>query len=221
MTAPPDGAERVAPSPRRGQAVEIASAVLLALAAVASAWSGYQSARWSGIQAIAFSEANAARLDSTRASTRAGQLASVDVGVFLEWARAYSEKNEELERFLYDRFRPPMKQAVEAWIATTPLVNPDAPPTPFAMPEYELTEQEEATRLDGVATAAVERAKQSNQRSDNYVLAVVLFASALFFAGISTKLTSEPTRIAVLALGWLLFFGTAIWVATFPVTVAI
>lgn len=160
--------------------------------------------------------------DRTSRRRRAGRaFASVDVGVFLEWARAYSEKNEELERFLYDRFRPPMKQAVEAWIATTPLVNPDAPPTPFAMPEYELAEQEEATRLDGVATAAVERAKQSNQRSDNYVLAVVLFASALFFAGISTKLTSEPTRIAVLTLGWLLFFGTAIWVATFPVTVAI
>ena len=221
MDTSQDGSAHDLAARRHDWVIEIASAVLLALAAVASAWSGYQSARWSGIQAISFSEANAARLESSRASTRAGQLASVDVGVFLEWARAYTEENEELQQFLYDRCRPPMNAAFDAWIATRPLTNPDAPPTPFAMPEYELAEQVEADRLDAVATAAVDRAKESNQRSDNYVLAVVLFASALFFAGISTKLSRQPTRIAVLGLGWLLFLGTAIWVATFPVTVAI
>lgn len=49
------------------------------------------------------------------------------------------------------------------------------------------------------------------------MLAVVLFASALFFAGISTKLQSSDVRLAVLGLGWVLFLGTAIWLATFPV----
>jgi hypothetical protein len=53
--------------------------------------------------------------------------------------------------------------------------------------------------------------------ADNYMLAVVLFASALFFAGISTKLHSINARRAVLGLGWVLFLGTAIWLATFPV----
>ncbi|HSK16222.1 MAG TPA: hypothetical protein VK915_08635, partial [Gaiellaceae bacterium] len=179
------------------------------------------SARWSGIQAISFSEANAARLESTRASTRAGQLTQVDIGMFLTWAEAYSEKNAVLDRFLFDRFRPPMKEAVEAWVATRPLLNPDAPPSPFAMDEYRVPEQEEAAALEESATAAVERAKESNQRSDNYVLAVVLFASSLFFAGISTKFTGTRVRIAVLALGWVFFLGTAAWVASFPVTVAV
>jgi len=210
-----------ASSARHERAIDIATAVLLALAAVASAWSGYQSARWSGIQAIAFSEANAARLESTRASTRAGQLSEIDVGMFIAWVTAYSERNEELEAFLFDRFRPPMRTAVDAWIATRPLVSADAPPSPFAMEEYRLPEQEEAERLQTEATAAVERAKEANQRSDNYVLAVVLFASALFFAGISTKLSREETRLAVLVLGWLVLLGAAGWVATFPVTVAV
>jgi hypothetical protein len=53
------------------------------------------------------------------------------------------------------------------------------------------------------------------------VLAVVLFAAALFFAGISTKLKIPRQRLFVLGLGYLLFIGTAVWVLTFPVTVSV
>jgi hypothetical protein len=206
---------------REERLVEIGSAVLLALAVIASAWSGYQSARWSGIQTIHFSEANAARVESTRASTRAGQLSQVDVGMFLTWATAYSEDNTELEQFLFDRFRPPMKRAVEAWVATRPLVNPEAAPSPFALPEYRLPEQDRADELEAAASAATDAAKEANQRSDNYVLAVVLFATSLFFAGISTKFSSERVKIALVVFGWLIFLGAAVWVATFPVTVEV
>jgi hypothetical protein len=74
---------------------------------------------------------------------------------------------------------------------------------------------------DGTAERDTEEARQSNQRSDNYVLAVVLFAAALFFAGISTKLREPAQRVAVLSLGYLLFAGAAVWVATFPVTISV
>jgi hypothetical protein len=50
---------------------------------------------------------------------------------------------------------------------------------------------------------------------------VVLFASALFFAGISTKLEGFRFRTAIVALGYLIFFGTVIWLATFPVSIGI
>ena len=53
------------------------------------------------------------------------------------------------------------------------------------------------------------------------MLAVVLFAAALFFAGISTKLSIPSQRVAVLLLGYLIFVGTTIWVATFPVTISV
>lgn len=49
------------------------------------------------------------------------------------------------------------------------------------------------------------------------MLAVVLFATALFFAGISTKLDIPSMRWTLLALGWTIFLGTAIWLATLPV----
>ena len=53
------------------------------------------------------------------------------------------------------------------------------------------------------------------------MLGVVLFAVALFFAGMSTKLTAPGLRKTMLAIGCLLFLGTAVWIATFPVSVAV
>ena len=53
------------------------------------------------------------------------------------------------------------------------------------------------------------------------MLAVVLFASALFFAGISIKLQTPRARTAILGLGCILFLGTVVWVSTFPVHLTI
>ena len=63
--------------------------------------------------------------------------------------------------------------------------------------------------------------KKYIQRADNYTLTVVLFATSLFFAGISTRLRDRTSRGAALAMGYVLFLGAALWVATLPITVAV
>jgi hypothetical protein len=221
-----DQAEAVetGPSGRFGRLMphlELLATVLLAIAAVATAWSSYQSARWSGVQAIDFSKANAARVESTRASTEAGQQTQVDVLTFTQWANAYAAGDDRLTRFYFDRFRDEFKPAARAWIATRPLRNRDAPPTPFVMPEYRVAKRAEARGLVAEAERQTASARESNQRSDNYVLAVVLFAASLFFAGISTKLSSPSQRAAVLMLGYVLFLGTVAWVVTFPISISV
>jgi hypothetical protein len=50
---------------------EIVAVVLLALAALLTAWSGYEAARWGGDQSLRFGEASARRVDSVRAAARA------------------------------------------------------------------------------------------------------------------------------------------------------
>ena len=102
-----------------------------------------------------------------------------------------------------------------------PRENPSAPLSPFAMPEYQLEATKEAERLEEDAADASDEVRIDIQRADNYVLAVVLFAVSLFFAGISTKLHARSSRIAILGLGYAIFLGTAIWIATFPVSLAI
>ena len=107
--------------------LELLATILLAIAAVATAWSSYQSARWSGTQAVDFSRANASRVESTRASTEAGQKLQIDVITFTQWADAYAAKETALADFYFNRFRNEFKPAVRAWIATRPLKNPNAP----------------------------------------------------------------------------------------------
>ncbi len=215
MTAP-----AVSP-PRDRDWVEIVATVLLSVAAVATAWSSYQAARWNGEQAKTASRVNATRVEAARAQGLAEAQTEVDVATFIQWVDATAHDDLELKDFYEERFRDEFKPAFEAWLATDPLVTAGAPPTPFAMPEYELEADEQAKELDAQAELLAARVRRNIQRSTNYVLGVVLFAVSLFFAGISTKLTGRGSRIALLVIGSIVFLATAAWIATSPISVAI
>jgi hypothetical protein len=201
--------------------VELATTLLLAIAAVATAWASYQSSRWHGQQASAQSASIAARVDSTRAADRADTEIQIDLAIFTQWIDAYAQGESELAGFYRKRFRDEFEPAFEAWVATKPRKNPNAPLSPFAMPQYKLESSAQAARLEAKAAALSDDVKEYIQRADNYVLAVVLFAASLFFAGISTRLHTHGQRVAILGLGYAFFFGTVIWLATFPVSVAV
>jgi Domain of unknown function (DUF4337) len=201
--------------------LELAATALLALATVATAWSGYQASRWNGEQAAAFSRAGAMRIESTKASALADAQTQIDVATFTQWVDAYAQEQTELADFYYQRFRPEFKPAMDAWIATRPLRNPDAPLTPFAMPEYQVQARAKAEQLEAEAEDSSAQARENIQRATNYVLAVVLFAASLFFAGMSTKLGSPRLRRVLLGFGLVVFVGTVAWIATFPISISI
>ena len=201
--------------------VEVASTVLLACAAVATAWSSYQATRWNGEQTRASSRTNAIRIEAARAQGLAQFQTQVDVATFTQWVDAYAHEETELADFYFKRFRTEFKPAVEAWLATRPLRNPNAPLTPFAMPQYRLAATAEAERLDAEAEVSSATVRRNIQRASNYVLGVVLFAVSLFFAGMSTKLQTPGLRTSLLVIGCVVFLGTLVWVATFPVSVAV
>ena len=204
--------------------IEILSTVLLALAAVAIAWSGYQSTRWNGEQAKA--DCSNER-DPDRRSARAGACGVADADRrcphSTQWVDAYALRETQLADFYFKRFREEFRPAITAWIATQAAPeSPDAPLTPFAMPEYR------AGGGRGRSTAGPRRrgvrcrgSGRNIQRASNYVLAVVLFTVSLFFASMSTKLGAHRLRAITVALGCVLFLGTAIWIATFPVSLAV
>jgi hypothetical protein len=200
---------------------ELAATVLLAMAAVATSWAAYQAARWHGEQAKAASASIAARVESTRTANVANRQTQIDVALFTQWVDAFARNETELADFYSKRFRVEFRPAFEAWVATRPRKNPHAPLSPFAMPQYTLATNTQADRLEVKAAAFSQRAGRFIQRADDYALAVVLFAAALFFAGISTRLRSATTRMVVLGLGSTLFLGTVIWIATFPVSLSV
>jgi len=216
MAAPSDG--RAA----RGQTwPELLATILLALAAVGTAWSSYQATRWNGEQALAAGRANAVRIAANRADTLANDQTQVDVATFIAWTAADRRGERKLADFYLSRFRPEFRTAFDAWIATDPFSDPDAPSTPLAMPAYQVAARQQADRLDAAAEAGTAQVRRDIQRASNYVLTVVLYAVALFFAGMSTKLAHRRLRMTVIACGYVVLLAAVAWVATFPVSVKI
>jgi hypothetical protein len=206
---------------KRRDWVELVATVLLSVATVATAWSAYQANRWNGEQAKATSRGNAARIESTRASAVANRQIQIDVALFTQFIDAFAQEQTELANFYRARFREEFKPAFDAWVATKPRTNPDAPLTPFELPQYRLAANEEAEQLEAEADARAAEARRNIQRSSNYILGVVLFASALFFAGMSTKLATPRLRVVLLGIGCAVFIGTLVWIATSPISLSI
>jgi hypothetical protein len=203
---------------RRTRRVELFATILLSVAALATAWSTYQATRWRGDQAAETGKATAARIESSEASTRAGQLTQVDIATFTQWVDATVAGKPALAEFYERRFRDEFRPAFDAWLATHPLSDPDAPLTPFSMSQYRIADAEQAAALNVTAGAASQAASDANKSADRHMLAVVLFGASLFFAGISTKLESRRLREFLLGLGAVVFLGALVWVATIPVS---
>jgi hypothetical protein len=118
---------------------QMVTAIMLGVVAVATAWSGYQAARRGGEQADHYFQASALRLESTRTSLQAGQSMQYDVELFNQWLNVYSRGETSLANVYQKRFRAEFRPAFEAWLATDPFNNPNAPPGPLFMPQYKLS----------------------------------------------------------------------------------
>ena len=200
---------------------ELVATVLLVVAALGTSWSSYQATRWNGEQAAAAGRTNAIRIDAARADGLSRSQTQVDVATFIAWADADIRGEEDVADFYEDRFREEFVPAFEAWSALEPLSNPEAPPTPFAMEEYQVAAQEEAEKLDAAAEASAAEVRLDILRSSNYVLTVVLYAVVLFFAGMSTRLHNPRLRWVMTVAGCVVLLGTFAWIATFPISLVI
>lgn len=188
--------------------VEVTMAVLLGAVAVATAWSGYQAARWSGVQSARYNEASALRVTSTRDATLGGQEMLYDVNLFDQWLSAHEQGDARLERIYERRFRPEFVPAFEAWLATDPFNDPNAPPGPLFMPQYKVSLSEEAARLEAQASQTYAKGQAANQQSDDYVLNTVFLATVLFLVSIAERFKWIPVQSAVLLIAFaLLLFG--------------
>jgi hypothetical protein len=216
--------------------VELVATIVLAVATILTAWSGFESGKWGGEQSVNFSEAGAARTESTRADTLAGQLTQIDVAMYIDWVTALSNELAEgtiaaadlnpftpvkgtVSGFLYNRFREEFLPAVDAWLETNPIDNPSAPKTPFTMDEYVVAKGVEADQLTALADEKAAAARTANQNGDNYVLTMVLFASVLFFAGVSSKMNRPRNRVIILGFGVFTLTVGLVILASLPILV--
>lgn len=202
-----------------GRTVELLSVLLVALTAVLTAWSAFEASKWGGVMSIRFAEAGAARTESVRAANQATQQTAIDVGLFTDYADAVARNDERLAAFLSDRFPDRLAVATDAWEATRPLVTPDAPATPFEMPEYVVEAREQAEDLELDADDLAAQAREANQRGDNFTITTIFLATVLLLAALSAKIDSPRLQRSLLGIAAAIFVVTGVVIATFPVEI--
>ena len=186
---------------RRERVFEVLAIVLLSAAAIGTAWSGYQAARWSGREAHNFARAEGTHAKSTREVVSAGEARVQDLADFERWLDLETTGDQTLANLHAAHFQGALRAAFDAWLAQDPLNNPNAIPTPLKMPQYHQAEAERATQLETAADHLIEDGSTARDRADEYVLITVFFASVLFFAGISLRISRERLRMGVLGMG--------------------
>src|ERR687897_1828379 len=162
------------------QVLEIFEVVVLALAAIATAWSGYQAAKGDGKQSVLYSDASVVRVQANTAATLGQQRLAADGAMFSAWLEARSANDTELQAMLVRRFSPEYRTAFAAWLATKPFTNPDALPGPGFMTEYHNPQMEQAEQLNEQAATREEAGTEARHTAEEYVRATVLFALVLF-----------------------------------------
>ena len=194
---------------------ELLAAVLLAIAALATAWSSYQASVWGGIQATHYNMSGGLRTRATRAAEQAARLQLLDVVLFTRYLEAEADGKARLARYYRDHFRPEFRPAFEAWHATG--ITRAAAPTPFERREYSLATARQAERLDDAATKTVAAGHRANDISDGYVFDTVILASVLFFAGAVRPLVSQRARGVILLIGLMLCIWAVVRLVNEPV----
>lgn len=189
---------------RREVAIEIGEAVLLAVVAIATAWSGYQSALWDGRSAKLYGTSSRIRISASQSETRGGQEQVYDGTTFNFWLREKLDGNTRVARAYEKRFRFEYRPAFYAWLATNPFTNRHAPPGPIYMPQYRNALLERGARLDKQAAHVFEQGSNARETGDKYVRTTVLLATVLFLIAVSQRFGVFKVRLVLLSVALVL-----------------
>lgn len=185
--------------------LEPASAILMALATLSTAWCSYQSSKWSGQSSgVATS---AARLEQKAALLHLedNQVTSIQAKMFMDFINATLAGNEKLAQFYSDRFPPELRTAYARWIEQKPFENAKADPHPFVPALFKPRFAQEAQQATVDAGRDEAAAKRTGNFAAQYLSNTVLFAMVLFFAGTSAKFQQRYVR------QWSFFFAVAVY----------
>jgi len=214
--APHELGEPAETTTERERWLEIAAALLLSLATIGIAWSGYQAAKWSGLQARRYTQASTARSLANRTATQASQDRTQDLLNFNRWLEVTTEGNTQLADLYERRFRDEFRPAFERWLADDPLNNKDAVASPLRESNYVISNMVKSDKLEKLGDLRFEQGKDATENADDYVFVTVFFAVVLFFAGISLRFQWLPIRLFILVLGMAMLVYGIVRVTSLP-----
>lgn len=192
-----DGAADEADGP--ADRTEMFAAIILGVAATLTALSAYWSGIAGGNELAAFSTSNAKLTDANFFYERGGQTQAQDGQLFVAYLE--DSRSPEPTGFVEDLMRPELLAAVEDWETTEDML------TPFESEAYSVEDFDIADGLQSESEAALAEAETEGAKGDKLDLATVIFAVALFAAGIVLVFQSRKLRGALLVVSALLTVG--------------
>lgn len=201
----------------RGQ-WELVVAIILSVATVLSAWSGYESTRWAAKANRANRSATMAMFHASVADANGQREQMTATSLFIEWVRARLDRDPERADFVHARFRPEFLPIFDKWMATgtgTASGLPDG--SPFTMKGYTTPGFVQADKYFSESSDFQLRANTASRTSQTYVLIAVMYASVLFFGGIATKFADRRASRLLGGLAAVMLIGATVELATQPV----
>lgn len=179
---------------RSHRVLEVIEVFLLAVVAIATAWSGFQAAKWDGEQSRLYGVATAGRFQAEELDSLATSELIADGSLLTAWLQAHDAGDEELEQLLEKRMTPEYKIAFDAWLETDPFDDASAPKSPAKMPEYRNPFREKAKHVNAEAQDAFSDGTDSRQHGEDYIRNTVLLAMVLFLAAIAQRFKDPLLR---------------------------
>jgi hypothetical protein len=201
---------------RHDRWVSIAEAVMLSLVALVAAWSGYSAAKWGTESSLSLAKAATTRNKANLASTQALQIRTLDSVSFNAVLTTYEAHDPKAFRVAVKRLRPGYRPAFNAWLATHPLTNPNAPPGPSYMPQYVVPQDAQARNLNAKADELFNEGQSAAATSDKYVRLTVLLAAVLFLIGIGSRFPLPAARYGLGAVAGVLLIVSVIQLLGLP-----
>jgi hypothetical protein len=167
---------------------------------VLAAWSGYSSAKWGTDSRLEVAQASTLRTEASTYQLKALEQRNFDSSTFTVWYVAYVAGNTQAMAIAERRFTPNFHRAFDAWMATNPATNPNAPPGPTYMPEYKQPDADHAAALNSQADVRYTQGAVAGTHSDEYVRVTVYLATVLFLLAISGHFRVRGVRIGLVAV---------------------
>lgn len=184
--------------------LQLVLAVLLGLAALATAFAAYRGDLYSGDSVILLNQSVQSADESSQAFNAAETVFVQDVTLFTQFAIAANSGQEDVAKYIQDGLmRPQLGKQVDWWSD-----QPDSVATPFVERNPFYTAPRDNKRGGEVRKRSdqqFKRARVLDDTGDEFVLYTVLFAAALFMYGIASVATSRRVLLAGLGVGGVLF----------------
>jgi hypothetical protein len=200
---------------RRGR-LELALAIILSLATLSSTWCAYQANSWGSVGSSSQAAAETADRKAAEDTIVGLQLRTFDGLELVDYWTALRQKDTETSNAISVRMRPQLRAALKASLAAGVLTNPEVA-GPFQRPEYVLTEEVDARRLRDDASKLHVKAVSAGLAGGHYVMLTLMFASVLFFGGITGTFTARGVRTGLACVALAVFVITISLLIGLPV----